>query len=107
MPTGAFVATTAPRLLVDKLDGNPLLPPPCESIRARLSEWMRIGASHWVLSVLRDGLKLLWRSTPPHHRAWSIRQPHAEAVWGSNEIKRWVGPGFERKVKASEVRKEP
>lgn len=106
MPTGAFVATIAPRLLVDKLDGNPPLPPPYESIRARLSEWMRIGASHWVLSGLRDGLKLLWRSTPPHSWARSIRQPRAEAAWGSNEIKRWVRPGFVRNAKASEVRKE-
>lgn len=92
--------TLLPKPKVDKS-----VPPPYVSVRAALHEWRAIGASPWVTSIFRDGLKLPWRAPPPPYCAQPIHQPPNIAAWRTDEIQRWLDRGFVRTAKASETRR--
>lgn len=97
--------TAARPKLVPKAATDASVPSPYASVRAALQDWRAIGASPWVLSTLRDGLRLPWRAPPPPYRARPIHQPPEVQAWGAHEIQRWVTRRFARKAKASEARK--
>lgn len=92
--------TLLPKPKVDKS-----VPSPYVSVRAALHEWRAIGASPWMTSTFRNGLKLPWRAPPPPSCAQPIHQPINIAAWRSGEIHRWVDRGLVRKATASEARR--
>lgn len=77
--------------------------PPHVTARAAWREWARIGASPWVLGVLREGLLLPWRRRPPPHRARQILVPPDVAAWAAGEVRRWVDHGYARRATPQET----
>lgn len=89
-----------------RLQPKPLTtgPPPHVTARRAWREWRALGASGWVLRVLKDGLLLPWRRPPPAYAAPTIHQPPDVQAWGTTEVCRWVKQGYCRPATEAEAR---
>ena len=63
-------------------------------MRDSLAQWEEIGASPWVLRVLRYGYRVPWRRPPTPHRAAAYLQAPADLKTGHAQADSWVASGF-------------
>lgn len=75
---------------------------PHATARAAWREWAAIGASPWVLKVLREGHLLPWRHRPPPCKVPPIPVPSDVATWAATEVQRWTAWGYARRATAEE-----
>lgn len=77
------------------------------SVRASLDRGSQIGASPWVLRVLRSGYRIPWRHPPPPLRRKAYPQPPSDLLFGHKTADNWVASGFVAELPPEEVATAP
>lgn len=71
---------------------------PFSTLRLSAAAWAAMGATGWVLRTILFGLRIPWVSLPPPARSKGYPMPSDEQLWCANEVNRWVGAGFARRL---------
>lgn len=74
---------------------------------ASLDRWSQIGASPWVLRVLRFGYCIPWRRPPPPLRRKAYPQPSSDLAFGHKTADKWVSRGFVAELPPEEAAVAP
>lgn len=78
--------------------------PPFVTVVGRYMEWVKIGASPWIVRQLRFGIQIPWIRKPKH----TIRVPDynlapADAFFAKKEVERWLVHGLCRRAVGKEM----
>lgn len=76
-------------------------------MRASLDRWSQIGASPWVIRVLRFGYRIPWRRPPPPLRRKAYPQPPSDLLFGHKTADQWVASGFVAELPPEEAATAP
>ena len=76
-------------------------------MRASLPQWAAIGASPWVLRVLKYGYQIPWSRPPPPRRCAPYPQSPADLKFGCATADSWVASGFVYEMSPAEAAAAP
>lgn len=71
---------------------------PYSTLRLSTAAWAAMGATSWVLRTIVFGLRIPWTAPPAPTRSKGYAKPDDENARCVNEVKRWVGAGFVRRL---------
>lgn len=71
-----------------------------EALRAALPEWIKLGASTWVIDTIMSGIKLDWATPPTRYNSKQYPLDAADTAFLASEIQRELDNGYIREVRS-------